>query len=89
MSEERGRTVQGGADLAGKDLDQVSAQLSTHRTGLSFQRTRMSADRTGLALVVLGVGLLTMGIWYHVRFMLQLRAERRELLKQGLLPGDD
>jgi putative membrane protein len=30
-----------------------------------------------------------MGIWYHVRFMLQLRAERRELLEQGLLPGDD
>jgi putative membrane protein len=48
-----------------------------------------AASNFGLALVVLGVGLLTMGIWYHVQFMLQLRSERRELLEQGLLPGDD
>jgi putative membrane protein len=114
-----------------QDLDDMSFELSSRRTGLSFQRTRMSADRTlmsvirtsfaligfgftiyqffrslretvtgaqlvpdnaarnfGLALITLGVVMLVLGIWYHIRFMLELRAERRQMIQQKLVHGE-
>jgi putative membrane protein len=33
--------------------------------------------------------MLSLGIWKHVAFMLELRAERRMFVEQGLIPGDD
>jgi putative membrane protein len=42
-----------------------------------------------MALVILGVVLLSLGIWKHVAFMLELRAERKTFVDQGLIPGDD
>jgi inner membrane protein YidH len=41
----------------------------------------------GLALVFIGVGMQIIGIVYHVQFMLGLRAERRELIEEGLIHG--
>ena len=43
----------------------------------------------GMALVILGVVMLSLGIWKHVAFMLELRAERKKFVVQGLIPGDD
>lgn len=121
-------TAAPGAQFAGMNIDLLSAELSSRRTGLSFQRTRLSADRTlmsvirtslsligfgftiytffhslqtsvptvipvnaarnfGLALLILGAGLLVLGIIYHLRFMNQLRAERKEMIRQKLVHG--
>lgn len=118
-----------GIEFADMNIDLLSAELSSRRTGLSFQRTRMSADRTlmsvirtalsligfgftiytffkslqpvtpevvpgsaarnfGLALVILGVGMLILGIAYHLRFMKQLRAERKTMIAEGLVHGE-
>lgn len=117
-----------GDEFAGMNVDLMSAELSSRRTGLSFQRTRLSAERTlmstirtalaligfgftvftffrslqtaeagivsvnagrnfGLALVFLGTGLLVLGVIYHLRFMSQLRAERKEMVAQGIVHG--
>jgi putative membrane protein len=117
-----------GSEFAGMNIDLLSAELSSRRTGLSFQRTRMSADRTlmsvirtslsligfgftiytffrslqgpapsvvpvnaarnfGLTLIAMGVGLLFLGIIYHLRFMKQLRAERKQMIDEGLMHG--
>lgn len=42
----------------------------------------------GLSLVCLGVVMLVAGIVYHVRFMIQLREERKTMIVQGLLHGE-
>ena len=39
----------------------------------------------GFSLVLLGVLMLVFGIFYHVRFMLQLRARRDEMHSAGLI----
>ena len=43
----------------------------------------------GMALVMLGVVMLSLGIWKHVAFMLELRAQRKTFVDQGLISGDD
>jgi putative membrane protein len=43
----------------------------------------------GMALVMLGVVMLALGIWKHVAFMLELRAQRKTSVDQGLISGDD
>jgi putative membrane protein len=43
----------------------------------------------GMALVTLGVVMLSLGIWRHVAFMLELRADRKTFVGQGLIPGED
>ncbi|HZF38270.1 MAG TPA: DUF202 domain-containing protein [Blastocatellia bacterium] len=54
------------------------------------QLLRIEAPRNfGMALVILGVVMLSLGIWRHVAFMLELRAERKTHVDQGLIPGDD
>src|SRR5215510_16283971 len=59
-------------------------------TAGGLQLLRIEAPRNfGVALVALGVGLLFMGIWKHIAFMLELRAERKTFVDQGLIPGDD
>jgi putative membrane protein len=47
-----------------------------------------AARNFGIALVSLGIGLLIIGIWYHVRFMTQLRAERTRMIHEGLVHGE-
>jgi putative membrane protein len=59
-------------------------------TAGAAQLLRSEAPRKfGMALVMLGVVLLSLGIWKHVAFMLELRAERKTFVDQGLIPGDD
>jgi putative membrane protein len=54
------------------------------------QLLRSEAPRKfGMGLVMLGVVMLSLGIWKHVAFMLELRAERKTFVDQGLIPGDD
>ena len=54
------------------------------------QLLRSEAPRKfSMALVMLGVVMLSLGIWKHVAFMLELRAERKKFVVQGLIPGDD
>ncbi len=42
----------------------------------------------GAALVLLGVGMLAAGIWYHIRYMLELRAERDRLARERLIHAE-
>jgi putative membrane protein len=49
----------------------------------------LSPARFGLALTALGVLLLALGIANHVRFMLELRKERRQFAEEGLISGKD
>ena len=42
----------------------------------------------GAALVLLGIVMLVMGIAYQVRFMLELRALRRQMADVGLIRGE-
>src|SRR5215475_12689733 len=59
-------------------------------TAGTTQLLRSEAPRKfGMALVMLGVVLLSLGIWKHIAFMLELRAERKTFVDQGLIPGDD
>jgi putative membrane protein len=59
-------------------------------TAGATQLLRSEAPRKfGMALVMLGVVMLSLGIWKHVAFMLELRAERKTFVDQGLIPGDD
>src|SRR5262245_18886024 len=54
------------------------------------QLLRSEAPRNfGMALVIVGVIMLSLGIWRHVAFMLELRAARKTLAGQGLIPGED
>ena len=41
----------------------------------------------GIALVAVGVLLLVFGMVYHVRYMHQLRHERRQMVAEGLVHG--
>lgn len=41
----------------------------------------------GLSLVLLGAVLLVFGIWYHVRFMVELRTQRQRMTIGGLIHG--
>jgi putative membrane protein len=42
----------------------------------------------GTTLVALGVVLLVLGIVYHVRFMLELREQRKRMTQEGLIHGE-
>lgn len=42
----------------------------------------------GIALVALGILMLTLGIVYHLNFMKSLRAERGQMVRDGLLHGE-
>jgi putative membrane protein len=44
-----------------------------------------TARSFGFSLVLLGVLMLVLGVFYHVRFMLQLRVQREEMRSAGLI----
>lgn len=41
--------------------DEISVELSSHRTGMSFHRTRMSADRTLMSIIRTSLSLISFG----------------------------
>lgn len=47
-----------------------------------------AARNFGLALVLLGTLLLAFGIFGHVRFMLELRRDHKEMAAESLIPHD-
>jgi putative membrane protein len=47
-----------------------------------------SARHFGMALVLLGVLMLVIGIIYHLRFMIELRAERASMAGDGLIHAE-
>jgi putative membrane protein len=47
-----------------------------------------AARNFGAALVLLGVGMLAAGIWYHIQYMLELRAERERLTRERLIHAE-
>jgi putative membrane protein len=46
---------------ANASSEQISVELSSHRTGMSFQRTRMSADRTLMSVIRTSLSLIGFG----------------------------
>ncbi|HEY8948134.1 MAG TPA: DUF202 domain-containing protein [Rhizomicrobium sp.] len=46
-----------------------------------------AARNFGATLVYLGVGMVAIGIVYHVQFMLGLREERKDMVREGLVHG--
>jgi putative membrane protein len=50
------------------DVDVVSVELSSRRTGMSFQRTRMAADRTLMAVIRTALSLITFGFTIYQFF---------------------
>jgi putative membrane protein len=42
----------------------------------------------GSSLVLLGIGMLVLGIIYHVRFMMELRAQRAQMKSEGLIHAE-
>ena len=64
-------------------------QVFTHWRELPGARIAAQAPRNfGIALVVVGILLLALGIVYHVRYMLHLRAERKQMIADGLVHGE-
>jgi putative membrane protein len=59
--------------------------FSKLQTGNLLRPDSGTAQNFGFSLVALGVIMLTIGIWYHVRFMLGLRARRSEMTNAGLI----
>jgi putative membrane protein len=46
---------------AESNVDRISVELSSRRTGMSFQRTRMSADRTLMSVIRTSLSLISFG----------------------------
>jgi uncharacterized membrane protein YidH (DUF202 family) len=42
----------------------------------------------GIILVLLGIGMLIVGMIHHIQFMLELRRNRADMKRQGLVHGD-
>lgn len=62
---------------------------SFRETSAGAQLVSSNAARNfGLALVTLGSGMLVMGIWYHIRFMTELRKERHHMVEQKFVHGE-
>ena len=53
---------------AGSDVDRISVELSSRRTGMSFQRTRMSADRTLMSVIRTSLSLISFGFTIYQVF---------------------
>jgi putative membrane protein len=61
-----------------------------------FQKLRDQAVLTsaaparnfGVGLVGLGIFMLVLGIAFHIQFMLGLRLQRKEMMKEGLIHGE-
>jgi inner membrane protein YidH len=59
--------------------------FSKLQTGGLLRPDSGTAKNFGFSLVALGVIMLVIGIWYHIRFMLGLRARRHEMTNAGLI----
>jgi putative membrane protein len=55
-------------EISDRDLDLMSANLSSRRTALSFQRTRMSADRTLMSVIRTALSLIGFGFTIYQFF---------------------
>ncbi|KGQ19434.1 putative membrane protein [Lysobacter dokdonensis DS-58] len=63
-------------------------QVFTHWLEQPGARLAREAPRNfGIALVMVGTLLLLAGIAYHVRYMTQLRQERTQMIRDGLIHG--
>ena len=47
-----------------------------------------AARNFGIALVLLGIAMLIIGVVFHVRFMTELRSERKAMTANGLIHGE-
>jgi putative membrane protein len=54
---------------------------------LNFANSVDAARNFGITLVVLGIAMITMGIIYHLKFMGELRVQRKEMTAMGLIYG--
>lgn len=48
-----------------------------------------SAKTFGMALVLMGIAMVGLGIWYHISFMVDLRARRRAMIETDLIVDTD
>lgn len=55
-------------ELNKREIDLMSAELSSRRTALSFQRTRMSADRTLMSVIRTSLSLIGFGFTIYQFF---------------------
>lgn len=62
------------------DVDHISVELSSRRTGMSFQRTRMSADRTLMSVMRTSLSLISFGFTIFQVFQ---RLHEAEMLKSS------
>ena len=72
----------------------MSFGFTIHQLAESLkERGLLASDGTersfGGALIVIAIAVLAMGIIYHLRFMLQMRRERKAMVAAGLLHADD
>jgi putative membrane protein len=66
-------------ELSKREMDLMSAELTSRRTALSFQRTRMSADRTLMAVIRTSLSLIGFGftIYQFFRYLRESAGETR------------
>jgi len=57
-----------------------------HQAGIL--ESSVAAGHFGRALVLLGTLMLGLGIFYHLRFMVELRRQRAEMRDAGLVHGE-
>ena len=62
------RLADRGEEFEGMNIDLLSAELSSRRTGMSFQRTRMSADRTLMSVIRTALSLIGFGFTIYTFF---------------------
>ena len=65
------------------ELDRMSVELSSRRTGMSFQRTRMSADRTLMSVIRTSLSLIGFGFTIFQVFQ---RLYEAQILKRAQAP---
>src|SRR5271169_6113201 len=65
------------------NVDRISVELSSRRTGMSFQRTRMSAERTLMSVIRTSLSLISFGFTI---FQLFRKLNQADILKNGNAP---
>jgi putative membrane protein len=60
---------------AKSEVDRISVELSSRRTGMSFQRTRLSADRTLMSVMRTALSLISFGFTIFQAFEKALQAQ--------------
>ena len=67
------------------EVDRISVELSSRRTGMSFQRTRMGADRTLMAVIRTSLSLIGFGFTI---FQVFEKAHDAQILKSSRAAGN-